>query len=82
MPLTPQSIRKSVSIYLNGELVEKQIVLELSKDWSEAQINFFKKMIKQGGSFKINGNGFETKPAEPMLTSKGEKDTGVIVYPE
>ena len=82
MPLTPQSIRKSVSIYLNGELVEKQIVLELSKDWSEAQINFFKKMIKQGGSFKINGNSFETKLPEPQLTSRGEKDTGVIVYPE
>jgi hypothetical protein len=39
-------------------------------------------MIKQGGSFKINGNAFETKPAEPLLTSKGEKDTGIIVYPE
>ena len=82
MPLTPQSIRKSVSIYLNGELVEKQIVLELSKDWSEAQINFFKKMIKQGGSFKIQGNTFETIPPEPLLTSRGERDTGVIVYPE
>jgi hypothetical protein len=82
MPLTPQSIRKTVTIYLNGELVEKQIVLELSKDWSEAQINFFKKMIKQGGSFKINGNSFETKLPEPQLTSRGEKDTGVIVYPE
>ncbi len=42
MPLTPQSIRKTVSIYINGELVEKQTVLDLSKDWSEAQINFFK----------------------------------------
>lgn len=82
MPLTPQSIRKTVSIYINGELVEKQTVLNLSEDWSDAQINFFKKMIKQGGSFKINGSAFETKPAEPMLTSKGEKDTGVIVYPE
>jgi hypothetical protein len=82
MPLNPQSIRKTVSIYLNGELVEKQTVLDLSKDWSEAQINFFKKMIKQGGSFKINGNSFETKPPEPMLTSKGEKDQGIIVYPE
>ena len=59
MPLTPQSIRKTVSIYINGELVEKQTVLDLSKDWNEAQINFFKKMIKQGGSFKINGNPFE-----------------------
>ena len=82
MPLTPQSIRKTVSIYINGELVEKQTVLDLSNDWSEAQINFFKKMIKQGGSFKINGNSFEIKPAEPLLTSKGEKDQGIIVYPE
>ena len=70
MPLTPQSIRKTVSIYINGEIVEKQTVLDLSNDWSEAQINFFKKMIKQGGSFKINGNPFEIKPAEPLLTSK------------
>jgi hypothetical protein len=82
MPLTPQSIRKTVSIYVNGELVEKQTVLDLSKDWSEAQINFFKKMIKQGGSFKVNGMAFEIKPAEPLLTSKGEKDQGIIVYPE
>jgi hypothetical protein len=82
MPLTPQSIRKTVSIYINGELVEKQTVLDLSNDWSEAQINFFKKMIKQGGSFKINGNSFEIKPTEPLLTSKGERDAGVIVYPE
>ena len=82
MPLTPQSIRKTVSIYINGELVEKQTVLDLSNDWSEAHINFFKKMIKQGGSFKINGNPFEIKPAEPLLTSKGEKDQGIIVYPE
>jgi hypothetical protein len=82
MPLTPQSIRKTVSIYVNGELVEKQTVLDLSNDWSESQINFFKKMIKQGGSFKINGNSFEIKPAEPLLTSKGEKDQGIIVYPE
>jgi len=39
-------------------------------------------MIKQGGSFKINGNSFETKPPEPLLNSKGEKDPGIIVYPE
>jgi hypothetical protein len=39
-------------------------------------------MIKQGGSFKIQGNTFETIPPEPLLTSRGERDTGVIVYPE
>jgi hypothetical protein len=82
MALKGQSIRKGVDIYLNGKLVEKQVVLDLSETWTESQENFFKKMIKQGGSFKINGNSFETKPPEPLLTSKGEKDSGVIVYPE
>ena len=82
MALKGQSIRKGVDIYLNGKLVEKQVVLDLSKTWTESQENFFKKMIKQGGSFKIQGNTFETKPPEPLLTSRGEKDTGVIVYPE
>jgi len=82
MALKGQSIRKGVDIYLNGKLVEKQVILDLSKTWTESQENFFKKMIKQGGSFKIQGNTFETKPPEPLLTSRGEKDTGVIVYPE
>ena len=82
MALKPQSIRKGTTISLNGKVVEKPEIIELSTQWSEAQINFFKKMIKQGGSFKINGNPFEIKPAEPLLTSKGEKDQGIIVYPE
>jgi hypothetical protein len=82
MALKGQAIRKGVDIYLNGKLIEKQVVLDLSETWTESQENFFRKMIKQGGSFKINGNSFETKPPEPLLTSKGEKDSGVIVYPE
>ncbi len=82
MALKGQAIRKGVDIYLNGKLIEKQVVLDLSETLTESQENFFRKMIKQGGSFKINGNSFETKPPEPLLTSKGEKDSGVIVYPE
>jgi hypothetical protein len=82
MALKGQAIRKGVDIYLNGKLVEKQVVLDLSETWTESQENFFRKMIKQGGSFKINGNSFKTKPPEPLLTSKGEKDSGIIVYPE
>ena len=81
MALKGQAIRKGVDIYLNGELVEKQVVLDLSKSWTEAQENFFRKMIKQGGSFKINGNKFQTIPPEPQLTSRGEKDTGIIILP-
>lgn len=81
MALKGQAIRKGVDIYLNGELVKKQIILDLSESWTEAQENFFRKMIKQGGSFKIQGNSFQTIPPEPQLTSRGEKDTGVIILP-
>lgn len=82
MALKGQSIRKGVDIYLNGELSTKQQVIELSESWTESQENFFRKMIKQGGTFKVAGVSFEIKVPEPQLTSKGEKDTGVIVYPE
>jgi len=82
MALKGQSIRKGVDIYLNGELATKQQVIELSENWTESQENFFRKMIKQGGTFKVAGVSFEIKVAEQMVTSKGEKDIGVIVYPE
>ena len=82
MALKGQSIRKGVDIYLNGELATKQQVIELSENWTESQENFFRKMIKQGGTFKVAGISFNIKVAEQMVTSKGEKDTGVIVYPE
>jgi preprotein translocase subunit SecB len=82
MALKGQSIRKGVDILLNNKVVEKQVILDLSQTWTEAQENFFKKMIKQGGKFKIQGIEFEAKAPEPMLTSQGEKDSGIIVYPE
>lgn len=82
MALKGQSIRKGVDIYVNGELSTKQSILDLSETWTESQETFFRKMIKQGGSFKVAGKLFEIKVPEPQLTSKGEKDTGIIVYPE
>jgi hypothetical protein len=82
MALKGQSIRKGAIIYMNGEVVEKQVVLVLSEKWTESQENFFKKMVKQGGSFKVAGTLFEIKVPEPQLTSRGEKDSGIIVYPE
>ena len=81
MTLKPQSIRKGVQIYLEGKPAEKQDIIKLSEDWSEPQINFFKKMLKQGGEFKIKGSKFIIFPPEKTLTSKGEKDAGVITIP-
>jgi len=81
MTLKPQSIRKGVTIILNGKEVEKQEIIDLSTTWSESQINFFKKMLKQGGDTKINGAIINIVIVEKMVTSRGEKDTGTIVYP-
>ena len=81
MTLKTQSIRKGVTIILNGKEVEKQEIIDLSTTWSESQINFFKKMLKQGGDTKINGATINITIVEKMVTSRGEKDTGTIVYP-
>ena len=59
MELTPQSIRSNVFIELNGEYVKKEHVIELSKSWNDKQISYFRKMLKQGGSLKINGDSFK-----------------------
>ena len=57
--LSKQSIRKIHTIFYNGELVNKDIVIELSKDFSEIEIKRFKKMLQQGGRLKVKGNVFE-----------------------
>ncbi len=77
MKLTPQSIRNNVRIAWNGEPISKQEVIDMSTLWSEKQILFFKKMVKQGGTFKIDNNKFKIIIAEPILTSRGLKDGGI-----
>ena len=81
MELKPQSIRSGVTIWVNGEKADKSEVIELSKSWSEVQTNFFKKMLKQGGEFKVAGSKFRIKLPPKIMTSKGELDTGVITIP-
>ena len=77
MKLTPQSIRNNVKITWNGEPISKQEVIDMSTLWNEKQIMFFKKMIKQGGTFKVDSNKFKITITEPILTSRGLKDGGI-----
>jgi hypothetical protein len=79
--LKPQSIRKGIVITINGKEAEKQEVIDLSKEWSEQQLNFFKKLLKQGGSTKINGVSFIILIQDKIVNSKGEKDPGIITIP-
>ena len=81
MPLKPQSIRRGVTIKLDGNVVEKQAIIDLSNDWSENQIEFFKKMLKQGGERTFNGSFIQVIAKEATVNSQGEKDGGKIVYP-
>jgi hypothetical protein len=81
MSLKPQSIRKGVKITLNGKETEKQEIIDLSSTWTEKQINFFKKLLQQGGTTKINGDSLIVIPPTQILNAAGDKDPGVIVVP-
>ena len=77
MGISPQSIRKGTTITFDGVEVTKQQIIDASESWSENQITFFKKMLKQGGGFLINGVHISTFPTETMLNSRGERDGGI-----
>ena len=79
--IKPQSIRKGVNIYLNRVLVEKQTIIELSKEWTSTQEILFKRLLKEGGEINIKGTNIKILAQEKILTSRGEKDGGVIVAP-
>ena len=75
--LKPQSIRNNVKITWNGDSISKQEIIDMSVLWSDKQILFFKKMLKQGGTVKIDNNKFKIVITEPILTSRGLKDGGI-----
>ena len=66
MTLKKQSIRANQTIYLNDNKFPstKEEIITLSEEWNETQTNFFKKMLKQGGKFKVNGKRFKVEVAE------------------
>ena len=75
--LKPQSIRNNVKITWNGDTISKQEIIDMSVLWNDKQILFFKKMLKQGGTVKIDNNKFKIVITEPILTSRGLKDGGI-----
>ena len=76
--LSKQSIRKNHTIYYNGNLVEKSVILELSKEFNEIETQRFKKMLQQGGRLKVKGNTFEiVRDDNKMRNSKGDFESPV-----
>ena len=77
MAVSPQSIRKGTTILFDGKVVEKSEVLEASKAWSPQHEAMFKKLLKQGGTFKANETTIKVIPPDQILTSRGERDGGI-----
>ena len=81
MSLKKQTLRKDTTVYLNEELASKETLITLSESWSEKEEMLFRKMLKQGGKFSIQGNKFKVVKEEQIVTSKGFKDAGIIQIP-
>jgi hypothetical protein len=75
--ISKQSIRTGVNIYHSGEKLDKDKVISMSEKWSDKEITFFRKMLKQGGRFSINGAKFYITVPEQIYNNKGEVE-GVI----
>ena len=82
MALSKQSIRKGMHITVNGDEVSKGELILISEEWSEIQENFFRKMLKQGGHFRLKGVKYIIELDKSADTrSDGSRDSGVIQIP-
>ena len=78
MTLKKESIRSNMTIFVDRKLISKEELINMSNLWSENQESFFRKMLKQGGKFKINGVPFEVQlEQDNRLRSDYTKDSGV-----
>ena len=82
MALKKQSIRKNMTILVDRNVISKDELITMSTLWTESQEKFFRKMLKQGGKFKINGVPFEVQLEHDSKTrSDYTKDSGIIKIP-
>jgi len=82
MTLKKQSIRKNQTILANDKPISKDELIAESENWSEIQENFFKKMIKQGGTFNVNKVKYKVTIADrDDLDSKGNKPINMPPVP-
>ena len=82
MALKKQSIRSNQIITVNGELIPKDELITRSEEWSEIQENFFRKMLKQGGTFKVAGIKYKVELIERNdLDSNGNKPIAIPKIP-
>ena len=82
MALKKQSIRQGVHVLIDGVKASKEELITLSETWTEKKEVFFRKMLQQGGNFRMDGKEFVVKIRENLqLRSDGTKDGGVVTIP-
>ena len=82
MALKPQSIRSGVTITQNGAILNKPTIIAASEGWTEQQESFFKKMLRQGGNCKINGEQYSITIKEKSdIDSKGNRPINMPPIP-
>lgn len=82
MALSKQTIRSNMHIIVDGREISKEELILISEGWSEIQEKFFKKMIKQGGTFNINKIKYTVTLKERSdLDSKGNKPVNIPPIP-
>lgn len=83
MTLKKQSIRHNMSVYADGEPIEKEELIATSESWSEGQVNVFKKFLRQGVTeFKIKGVTYKVVLKERSdINSAGDKPIKVPPIP-
>ena len=76
--LTKQAIRSNVKVKSNEVILTKEQILTFSENWKEREELLFRKMLKQGGSIKIQGVVFNIELEEnTTLNSRGNLDTPI-----
>ena len=82
MALKKQSIRKNQHISSAGIYLHKDEMILRSESWTDSQTNFFKKMLRQGGEFKVAGVKYKVELDErDDVDSKGERPKTVPSIP-
>jgi hypothetical protein len=58
--LDKRSLNSKAKVYMEGKLItNKEIIVNESISWNEVELNLFRKMLRQGGNFKIGGRKFK-----------------------
>ena len=78
--ITKQAIRRGTSISSDGLILNKEETIALSEKWTEKEENLFRKMLRQGGSFSIQGKKFRISVPEQIYNNKFEVEC--IIYEE